>query len=425
MEDILVIGAGPAGLLAAWLARRAGARVRLMARGIGTTHIIPGWIGVLDDDNGMRTSADERGQPLDSRLEGWILAHPEHPYALAGLDALEGGIAAFQEVCGQAGLNYVGDPASGSNFRLPTALGAVKQAALVPESFAAGDLRQDGEMLITAPAGWRDFYPKLCADNLARHGFSARSVAFDLPEMRATSRFDVTPVGLARLFDQATVRERVAAQIVPRLDGAARVGLPAVLGYGHHNESWRDLQDRLGVPVFEIPTLPPSVPGMRLFDAFKMALRDIGVPIFLDMTAERGVIADRKVASVVVPTVSRDAVYRADRVILATGGLYGGGIDSDHRGQMREVVFDLPVRVPGGLGDWFNERFIPDAGHPIHQAGVRVNGRLQPLDAAGQVLATNLHVAGRLLAGYNPIAEGSREGVLLSTAYRAAVSYHV
>ncbi|MDQ1300509.1 MAG: Anaerobic glycerol-3-phosphate dehydrogenase subunit, partial [Chloroflexota bacterium] len=308
-DDVLVIGAGPAGLLAAWVARQRGAQVRVLASGIGTTHVAAGWIQVLNAAPG-------------ASLAGWIAAHPQHPYALAGLDALRGGLAALREVGEAVGLRYVGEP--GDNLRLPTALGAAVEAAVAPESFAAGDLRQPGAMLIAGPAGWRDFYPKLCADNLARQGFAAQGAAFDLPEMAAASRFDLTSVGLARLFERAEVRARVAAQLKPRLDGAARVGLPAVLGLAQHTEVWRDLQDRLGAPVFEIPTLPPSVPGMRLFDAFKAALARAGVPILLDMTASCGVIDEdpkglrRPLGSgVIVPGVVREATYRADTIFLA------------------------------------------------------------------------------------------------------------
>ena len=96
MEEVIVIGAGPAGLLAAWVARQRGAKVRVLASGIGTTHISPGWIQVLNESPG-------------ASLESWIAAHPEHPYALAGMDALTGGLAALREVCARAGLNYVGD----------------------------------------------------------------------------------------------------------------------------------------------------------------------------------------------------------------------------------------------------------------------------------------------------------------------------
>ena len=407
-DDVLVIGAGPAGLLAAWVARQRGAQVRVLASGIGTTHISPGWLRILD-----------AAGPLPHALDGWIADHPAHPYALAGVEALRGGITALREVCARGGIDYVGDLET--NFRLPTALGALLPAALVPASFAAGDARRPGAMLIAGPAGWRDFYPSLCAGNLTKQGIAARGVHFELPEMRTASQFDASSVGLARLFERPEVRAAVAAQLKPMLDGAARLGLPAVLGLDHHAEAWQDLQDRLSVPVFEIPTLPSSVPGMRLFHALKTALTRAGVQILLDMTVDGADIAGQQVTAVMVPGVVRSTTYRVARVILATGGLYGGGIASNHRGEMREAVFGLSLDVPGGLGDWFDAGLLSNRGHPVHQAGVRANVRLQPVDASGNVVLDNVRVAGRALAGYNPLIEGSTEGVWLATAYRAAV----
>ena len=430
MEEVIVIGAGPAGLLAAWIARQRGAKVRVLASGIGTTHISPGWIQILGTRDSERL--DFSGD-LNEALPTFVVAHPEHPYALAGLAALAGGLAALREVCGRAGLNYVGAPSPSSpqgtrdfaglgaaaNFRLPTALGATVEAGVVPESFAAGDLHQPGAMLIAGPDGWRDFYPKLCADNLARRGCAAQAASFDLPELH-TSRFDATPVGLARLFDRADVRERVAAELKPKLDGATRVGFPAVLGLERNAEALRDLSDRLGVPVFEIPTLPPSVPGMRLFNAFKAALTQAGVPILLDMTATQGVVEGGRAIGVVVPNVVRDQTYRVDTIILATGGLYGGGITSDYTGTLRETIFNLPLQTPAGSqDDWFVPQFLGQAGHPIHYAGVRANAQMQPADASGRTTLENIRIVGRLLAGYDPLAEGSTEGVWLATAYRA------
>jgi glycerol-3-phosphate dehydrogenase subunit B len=434
MDDILVIGVGPAGLLAAWIASSRGARVRILATGIGTTHLSPGWIGVLDSEaaaalarNGKPSIAS--GQDLMPALERWIAEHPNHPYALAGLDALQGGIAALQEAGAQAGLRFVGGLQA--NFWLPTALGALIPAALAPESFIAGDARQSGEMLIAGPAGWRDFYPALCAGNLARQGIACRSALFDLPEA-ATGKFDSTSVGLARLFERADVRARVADQLKAKLPdgGATRVGLPAVLGLEKHSEAWHDLQDRLGAPVFEIPTLPPSVPGMRLYHALKHALLASGVRMLLDMTATRGLTEDGRAVGVVVPASAREATFRANRVILATGGLYGGGISSDRYGAMREGIFDLPLVPPeasdereAGAGlAWFDERFLSGRGHPVHHAGVRINRHMQPVSEAGDVLLEGLQIAGRLVAGYNPAVEGSTEGVALATAYRAASS---
>jgi len=414
MSEVLVIGAGPAGLLAAWVARRRGAQVKVMATGIGTTHVSPGWVRVLGIGDWGLPGLE---RPLQETLGAFVAAHSDHPYALAGLDALRGGLAELRNVGERAGLSYWGG--FDANYRLPTALGAVIQAAVVPESFVAGDLRSPGPMLIAGPAGWRDFYPQLCADNLARQGFPAQAAAFDLPELH-TSKFDATPVGIARLFDRADVRERVAAQIKPRLDGATRVGFPAVLGLERSAEAWRDLSDCLGVPAFEIPTLPPSVPGIRLYNAFKTALAQAGVPLLLDMTAARGVVKNDRAIGIVVPDVVRDRTYRADTIILATGGLYGGGITSDHTGALREAIFGLPLQIPGAMEEWFNVRFLPPQGHPIHSAGVRVNQEMQPVDDFGRVVLENVRVAGRLLAGYDLLVEGSTEGVWLATALRAA-----
>ena len=70
------------------------------------------------------------------------------------------------------------------------------------------------------------------------------------------------------------------------LNGATRVGLPAVLGLNDYPQSWQHLQDLVGVPVFEIPTLPPSVPGMRLYNVFTNALARAGVQVLLNMPVD-------------------------------------------------------------------------------------------------------------------------------------------
>jgi glycerol-3-phosphate dehydrogenase subunit B len=274
-------------------------------------------------------------------------------------------------------------------------------------------------MLIAGPDGWRDFYPLLCAENLSQQGVAARGMTFALPESE-TSQFDATPLTMARLFERPEIRERVAYLIRPRLAGFKRVGFPAILGLERATEVWGDLQDRLGLPVFEIPTLPPSVPGIRLFNAFKRALAGAGVQLLLDMAATQGIVDGRTVSGVVVPTVTgRQAIYRAGRYILAAGA-YGGGLTSNHRGELREAVFGLPVETPGEQGDWFQSEFLSEQPHPIHSAGLRANRAMQPVSANGRVILENVRVAGRLLAGCQPLLEGSTDGIWLATAYRAA-----
>lgn len=404
MDDVLIIGAGPAGLFSAWLAAQRGLKARVLAAGINTTHVMPGWLAVLD------ASGD-----LDAAMTAFSMERPHHPYALTGIPALAEGIKALRELCEPYGLLYAGSLKG--NLLLPTALGAAIPAAYAPLSFTAGDLNFAGPMLITGPQGWRDFYPALCAENLRRQGHQAEAYAFELPEIHAV-KFDNVSTGLARLFDRAEVRERVAAQIKARLNGATRVGLPAVLGLNDYPRAWQHLQELIGVPVFEIPTLPPSVPGMRLYNGFKAALARAGVQILLNMPVARMMTEGNVAQAAVVQNVVRDTVFRAKNVILATGGLYGGGIVSDYHGDLRETVFDLPVTGAGPLGDWFAERFIP-ADHAIHYAGITADKSLRPVDASGRARYENVRVVGRALAGYNGPREGSTEGVWIASARRA------
>lgn len=415
MDDVLVVGGGPAGLLSAWLARQGGAKVRVVAAGIGSTHIMPGWLGIAN------AAAEEgaQGDDLPAGIAALAGEHPGHPYAVAGLDALRAGIVALQEICEASGLRYRGGLER--NMRLPTALGAALPAAYAPESFVAGDLNGGGAMLIAGPAGWRDFHPALIAGNLARQGFAAEPFAFDLPEIHAV-KFDNLGTGLARLFDRPDVRERVGKQIAAHLNGAARVGLPAVLGLDAYPAAWQHLQELIGVPVFEIPTLPPSVPGIRLFNAFKGALTRARVPLLFNMPVARGLVDGRRVTGIAVTNVVRETIYRGQHLILATGGLYGGGITSDPAGALSEVVLGLPVHFSQPFAAWFGQVLL-GTDHPIHQAGILVNREMQPVDrAGGEPLYDNVRVAGRLVAGYNGVSEGSTEGAWLATAARAVSS---
>jgi glycerol-3-phosphate dehydrogenase subunit B len=404
MRNVTVIGAGPAGLFSAWLAAQRGAKARVIAAGLNTTHVMPGWLAVF-----------EALGDLPAAIGELAAERPSHPYALAGVPALVDGIRSFRELGEPYGLLHAGSLES--NLLLPTALGAGVAAAYAPVSFTAGDLTSSAPMLMAGPAGWRDFYPALCAANLRRQGRAAEPLVFDLPEIHAV-KFDSISTGLARLFDQADVRERVAAQIKPRLNGATRVGMPAVLGLNDYPRSWQHLQDLIGVPVFEIPTLPPSVPGVRLYNVFKAALARAGVPVLLNMPVERMITEGNRVTAAAVQNVVRETMYRAESVILATGGLYGGGIVSDYHGTLRETAFSLPVRGAPPMDQWFADRFIP-AAHPIHYAGIAVDHALRPIDAAGHVIYENVRVVGRALAGYNGPREGSTEGVWIATAQRA------
>ena len=75
--DAVVIGTGVAGLTAAVRLAEAGARVCVLAKGVGSTHLAAGTVDVLGYD-GERVEL-----PLEA-LPDFIARRPDHPYALLG-----------------------------------------------------------------------------------------------------------------------------------------------------------------------------------------------------------------------------------------------------------------------------------------------------------------------------------------------------
>jgi glycerol-3-phosphate dehydrogenase subunit B len=119
-------------------------------------------------------------------------------------------------------------------------------------------------------------------------------------------------------------------------------------------------------------------------------------------------------------TSSRPLKLQARSYLLATGGILGGGFDSDHTGRIWETVFGLPLTIPQRRYEWFRPEFMNPAGHPVFNGGVAVDGRMQPVDVAGQVVYGNLWAAGGTLASVDPIQQHSLEGIAIATGVAAA-----
>jgi glycerol-3-phosphate dehydrogenase subunit B len=112
--------------------------------------------------------------------------------------------------------------------------------------------------------------------------------------------------------------------------------------------------------------------------------------------------------------------HRAEKFLLATGGILGGGIDTDHTGKVWETIFNLPLAALANRGQWFRARFFDSAGHPIFRAGVPGNYEFQPIAEKGVRVFANVWAVGNLLAHADPILERSFEGIAIATGIAAA-----
>jgi glycerol-3-phosphate dehydrogenase subunit B len=401
--DAVVIGGGTAGLTAGIRLAQDGARVCVLAKGHGSTHLAPAVIDVLGYAPDLVT------EPAKA-LPELIAARPDHPYALIGSRVIAEALQWFATTAADGphpGYRYVGGPER--NLLIPTALGALRPSALVPETMAAGESGQLRRVCIVGTPSLRDFHSSLCAANLAAAGIQARALSLDLPLERA----DMSVLGLARHFDDARWRARFCAELALALRAEEHVGLPAMLGLRDPHAVLGDLEHRLGRRVFEIPTLPPSVPGMRLYEILRTALRAAGGRLHLGAEVISSSRAGGRVTSVSTRAAGRDLNYAAPAFVLASGGFASGGIELDSHWITHERVLGLPLR---GLPELSGPRFVPTylEEQPLARVGVAVDGELR---AEG---AENVIVAGAALPGAAPWREGSGEGIALASGYRAA-----
>jgi glycerol-3-phosphate dehydrogenase subunit B len=412
-HDVVVIGVGLAGLSAALRLAEQGMSVLVVAKGVGGTHLAPPTIDVLG----------YAGGPVESpaqALPEFTAAHPGHPYRRLSVELIRSSLEWFTELLGELG--YRGGLEE--NFLLPTAVGVAKPTALVPQTMAAGDLRAGGRFVFVGLRGLKDFYPAYLAENLARAevpgGASVSARAVELgPALGGEG--DVSSAGFARRFEQAEFRDLVMRELDRFVVPDEIVGFPAVLGLRHAREVWQELETRLRRPVFEVPTLPPSVGGIRLFESMTAALRRAGTRVVVGTTVSGAEHNGKKLEGVVAETAGRPRTYRARSFVLASGGFASGAIQMDSHGRVRETVFDLPLAgVPGPDAPRFEPGYFDE--HPIAGAGLAVDEELRPVDAEGAPVFENLHAAGATLAGATPWREASGNGLSLATGYAAASS---
>ncbi len=455
MLDLLVIGAGLTGLFAAYTAARAGLHVRVIAHGAGATHWHAGTIDLLGYvQNSQEAVAD------------WTQALPElppaHPYCLLGVDTIATALDAFQQFTVAAGLPYVRPgtimslPAPsaseeetsqtrgpveqidndnlGRNCQLISPVGAPRPVYLAPAAQQAANLEDDRPLVIVGLEGMPDFYPALSAENLQRQGFYARTATLNLSPL--SRRRDISPLQMARTLDKLDAQAQFTEMVADLAAPGERVGLPALLGMDAHTRLLTQLHeavvdrgrdssqhsDRRGtvLSVFEIPTLPPSVPGLRLDAALRTQLAGLGVRVEIGMEVCGFHATGRRIQWIETETGSRPLRHTARNYLLATGGILGGGIYADRCGRVKETVFDLPLTAPQARSHWLRPLFLDKRGHPIFQAGVSVNHHFRPLDQSDAPVYDNLWAAGSILAHTDPVRERSREGIAIATGYAAA-----
>ncbi len=398
--DLIVIGMGLSGLMAAKTAAEAGQKVLIVGKGMGSVCLFSNTIDVLGDL--PKTVALRGGLPQ------WIKDHPDHPYSKAGLEKIEEALFSFLSLFPPP---YSFQTMNSTNCLLPTAGGTLRPTYLIPMTMVEGASLDEGQTLIVGFKGFKDFYAHYVANQLKYRGINLQ-----LPD---PFFHELTAASLARLMEKKSFRESIGREIKKELHGETHIGFPALLGMQDPIQVKEDLEEITGAKVFEIPTLPPSIPGKRIFNRFKEWLIQKGVTFVLGYPVSKAVVNGKRCEGIEVHHPPVIASHSAERYLLATGRFIGGGLMADKE-KIWEAIFNVPVHQPPSREDWFGNSFFSGLPHPIHEAGVLTNSSFQPVDEKGDLILDNVWVAGSILAHHHSMDEKSREGIEIATGYTAA-----
>lgn len=417
MLDVLVVGGGLAGAIAALVARQKGASVGLSSRSWGATAMST---GALDIAYTPALSPVQRTpRTLTDHIKDIIAHRPRHPYGVLGLTVTESGLSQGYDVLLNAlagtGLDLPPLSMAQENSGLASSLGTVLPAATAFASHRGLPLREPGRWGVLQMAG--DAY--FDAGRLAR-GIAHDALAFygSSPELVPVPlRFSGHGPSLARAraLDDRAVVDALASELVVKAKGLSGLLVPPVLGLARHQDVRRWLSEATGMPVVEALAHLPSVPGVRFQLALEAALKAAGVARVDEVVAPR--TDGQRVTSV----VTRDGLeLTASAYVLASGRFIAGGLTwTDH---CREALFDLPVVTELGLLEADSPHKIvrakPVESHPLMTAGIKVNRQLQPIREA-RVAYTNVFAAGMIIGGFASRYALCADGVALATGFLA------
>ncbi|WP_437316667.1 FAD-binding protein [Sorangium sp. So ce385] len=410
-RSILVIGAGVAGLAAAWSARRRGAQVTVISAGVGETALAG---GAVDD------------VPWEQ---------VERAARLLGSDLPAGDLApAARQLAAELGL---WDVPQASGVRLATVAGRIRPARGRDRALLdLGSLRRTRVLIPRAArAAWdADALAEALTDEPFARARGLRFLPVDAPVLRFDDERQIADGDLAARHDDPARLSWLLDRLRQALEAAGGAGA-ILLGpwLGARAPRAEALAARLGVPVGEALIGAGSPAGLRFEAARDALLAAIGAARRHGRV--RAVGGDpggpggpREGVSVHVE--DEDVPLAADAVILAIGGLAGGGIvyAPPERGAGPDLParggapFALSIEAPVTLGDARGAFGVvssmqgpeldvvawPRGERPgaLESVGVRCEG----VRAAPGILAAGATIAGRARTVLDAVTTGLRAG---------------
>jgi glycerol-3-phosphate dehydrogenase subunit B len=383
--DIVVIGSGMSGLMASIYLAEQGLNIAVVSRGDPICSVSSGCIDIAGTG--------------DNTLDSITNFPHEHPYHKVGKKGIFESIQYFKDLMEEHGNSYSGDIKK--NRTILTPIGKHRITSLVPLTMKHADISKDEIFHIISFKGIKDFFP---------------SYVKGIFQNTDISIFDAgthTTMGIAAKLDNDNFLSSFIEWIKSQKIKQKKVGLPAVLGITKSPWILKKLELETGKFFFEIPTLPPSVPGIRLYRRLKGIAGGKGVSFYGSADISDFKSEKNKIQYITIKKPGRPDYIDAKAFILATGSFVSGGLFLD-KNIFKETVFNLPVYAPIDE-ELFNQDFFK-LGHPIEKSGIIIDKDFKAKESG----YNNLFIAGSILAHSETMKFQCGHGMAISTGVAAA-----
>lgn len=405
--DVLVVGAGLAGMMAAITALEHDCSVTMLSRGNGALALASGNIDLL---------GFAQGQTLTSPWEGLASLPGDHPYALLGEQEIREAMELFRKtVDGQQWVYQTN--VTEQNTLVPTMVGTLKPTWLVPSCTDIAALNKAQRVLIVGIQGLRESSPSLVMQGLRQYkDWADRTFStFEIPSPLPEAHRSINALDIARFVDRPEGRQWLLGTLRSRAGSADLVLLPPICGSQPDQGIWQEIRQAVHAPLVELLSIPPGVGGLRLWQALRNHLNRQSRFEWVEnakvlRTENNGCLC----REVIVEAAGSEYTRHAKTFVIATGGILGGGLELSP-GKIRECICGIPIDAPQDMAAWSSPGIFDE--HLFSRMGVSVGKDMR--STANRL--DNVFFAGRTIGGYDFAMEKSGHGVALSTGWKAGL----
>jgi glycerol-3-phosphate dehydrogenase subunit B len=403
--DVLVIGSGLAGMSATFFSLDHG----LKTIQIGSGSPLQFYNGFFDL---MSTYPIQDNKTWDNpwdAIEKLCQEKPNHPYAYLTKEQMLQATGSWLKFLEHFHIDYNYIP--NKNIEAITPIGTLKLTHAVPKSIWNGihAMMQNQESLLVDIEDLKGFSSRQIKDTLQNVWPALETSRIKFPGTAG----EVFTNHMANALESSSVQEQLVELLLPRAQQVKNIGFPAMLGSFYHSKVCTNLEKMMGKTVFEIPTLPLSMHGIRLRNALTHGLTQKGGQLIQKTVTQ--VEPDGKYGFIV--HAENQTVF-AKNIILANGRFMGKGLVAS-RTSITEPLFQLPIYQPESRRKWHHKKFFDHGGHGIHEAGIEVDQTFRPVDHKKKIVNDNLYAIGTVLAHNNWMRYKCGAGVSIGSAFGA------